>query len=92
MNQGEDHLQLKDVFIQGRWDWECISFVIPPILMQDIKANPMPLVVAGSNRLSWFMSPSGEFVLKDVYKLACLKGDSHTFGSKASSWVWKIPS
>lgn len=43
-NREEENLQLKDVFKQGRWDLGCISFAFPSILMQDIKANPMPLM------------------------------------------------
>lgn len=41
--------------------------------MQDIQANLMPLMTSSSDHISWFLSPGGEFVLKDAYKLACIE-------------------
>lgn len=84
-NIEEENLQLKDVFKQGWWDLGCISFAFPPILLLDIKANPMPLMTTSTDRISWFLSPSGEFVLKDAYKLACTEDGSHTFNFDTGS-------
>ena len=51
----------------------------------------MPFMTNSSDRISWFLSLSGEFVLKDAYKLAYIKDGSHTFNLDTGSWVWKIP-
>ena len=46
-------------------------------------------MTVNSDRISWFLSPSGEFVLKDAYKLACTEDGSHAFNLDTGSWVWK---
>lgn len=84
-NREEENLQLKDVFKKGQWELGCVSFAFPLILLQDIIANPIPLMTNSSNRISWFLSPSGEFVLKDAYKLACIEDGSDTFNLDTGS-------
>ena len=54
----------------------CISLVnssasSPPNLLLKIKATATPLFANGKDRISWASSPSGEFELKEVYRLAC---------------------
>ena len=70
-NRGEKALLLKDFIQHNHWDWESISSVIPPNLLLKIKATLTPLFANGKDRISWASSPSGEFELKEVYRLAC---------------------
>uniref|UniRef100_A0A7N2M2K5 Uncharacterized protein n=1 Tax=Quercus lobata TaxID=97700 RepID=A0A7N2M2K5_QUELO len=70
-NRGEKALLLKDFIQHNHWDWESISSVIPPNLLLKIKATPTPLFADGKDRIFWAFSPSGEFELKEAYRLAC---------------------
>ena len=72
-NWGEKALLLKDFIQHNHWDWESISSVIPPNLLLKIKATPTPLFADGKDRIFWAFSPSGEFELKEAYRLACLQ-------------------
>lgn len=63
--------------------------MIPPNLLLKIKATPTPLFADGKDRISWASSPSGEFELKEAYRLACLGEDTPQAGTFMGSRVWK---
>lgn len=53
LNRGEENLLLKEVVQLNSWNWDRISFVIPPFLLQKVKATPFPLSAFG-----WIIFPS----------------------------------
>ena len=64
--------------------------MIPPNLLLKIKATPTPLFADGKDRISWASFPSGEFELKEAYKISLFAGeDTLQAGTFMGSWVWK---
>lgn len=61
--------------------------MIPPNLLLKIKTTPTPLFADGKDRISWASSPSGEFELKEAYRLACLGEDTPQAGTFMGSRV-----
>ena len=89
-NRREKALLLKDFIQHNHWNWGSISFVIPPNLLLKIKATPTPLFADGKDRISWASFPSGEFELKEAYKISLFAGeDTLQAGTFMGSWVWK---
>lgn len=87
LNKEEKALLLKDFIQHNHWNWGSISFVIPPNLLMKIKVTPTPLFADGKDRISWASSPSGEFKLKEAYRLACLGEDTPQAGTFMESRV-----
>ncbi|KAK9984436.1 hypothetical protein SO802_033961 [Lithocarpus litseifolius] len=58
----------------------------------EIKATPIPYSKLREDRLSWSSSPSGEFHLKDAYRIANAKENKSAIQPFSGVWVWKIPS
>lgn len=90
LNKGEDNLLLKDVVCLNSWNWDWLSFVFPPPLLQKIKATPFPLSATRVDWISWHSSPNGNFDNKEVYKLARLGVDSSQQQHFTGYWVWKV--
>ena len=89
LNRGEYCLLLKDVCSLQNWHREVISFQLPPNLLSRIKATPFSIHASGTNRISWATSPSGEFELKDAYRLASLNTNDLIVNPFVGNWVWK---
>lgn len=75
LNRGEEGALVKDVDSYLSWNWHSISFPLPKSLMLEIKATPISFVSSSANRITWFSSPSGDFELKEAYKLASVEDD-----------------
>lgn len=70
LNKDDDCLLIRDVAKPHRWCWEKFSFDIPKLLAMEIKANPTPLYANNIDRIAWVSSPSGDFNLREAYRLA----------------------
>lgn len=92
LNKGEEDLRLKDIASFHDWNWEGISFSFPKDIFTEIKATPIPYSKLREDRLSWSLSPSGEFQLKDAYRLANANENHPMNHSFNGVWVWKVPS
>lgn len=42
LNRGEEDIKLKDVAGLFGWNWEGLSFVLPKLVLLELKATPMP--------------------------------------------------
>lgn len=58
----------------------------------EIKVTPIPYSKLREDRLSWSSSPSGEFRLKDAYRITNAKESKSVIQPFNGAWVWKIPS
>ena len=75
LQRGEDHLLLKDIVQHNFWNLGDVSFSLPNHLNQKIKATPILITATSVDRIAWASSPSGDFDLKEAYKLACIAND-----------------
>nr|POE55325.1 hypothetical protein CFP56_22690 [Quercus suber] len=90
LNKDEDLLLIRDVANPHRWCWENFSFVIPKKLVMEIKTTPTPLYANNMDRIAWVSLPSGEFNLKEAYRLASEPKDINLCENSSAGWVWKI--
>ena len=90
LNKGEDHVKLLDVASFFGWNMDNISFVFPNQILLEMKATPIPCLNHGVDRLCWHSSPSGEFKLKDAYRLVLEEKDFGNSPSFKGKWVWKV--
>ncbi|KAK7854301.1 putative ribonuclease h protein [Quercus suber] len=68
LNRGEEEVRLKDIASFHGWNWDKFSFSFPKDILLEMKATPIPYSKSREDRLSWSLSPSGEFQLKDAYR------------------------
>lgn len=68
----EDKLTIKEMFKDGCWHWEKLSFVVPNTIKEKINASPIPLFGESKDFISWKYTPNGEFSMASAYKLAKL--------------------
>lgn len=73
------------------WDWQGCSFSFPKWLISEIKATPITFSALISDRITWSSSLSGNFDMKEVYKLAVIEMDGMFTGNFDGSWIWKVP-
>lgn len=92
LNRGEEDFRLKDIASLHGWNWEGISFSFPKDILMEIKATPIPYSKLRDDRLSWSLSPSREFQLKDAYRLANANENYPMNHSFNGAWVWKVQS
>ena len=52
LQKGEADLRVCDIHINGMWELHKISFILPPVLSQSIKATPIRIASASEDRLS----------------------------------------
>ncbi|KAL0001242.1 hypothetical protein SO802_015023 [Lithocarpus litseifolius] len=90
LNRGEEDIKLKDVAGFFGWNWEGLSFVLPKLVLLEMKATPMPYSSQREDRLSWGPSPSGDFKLKDAYCIANAIDPKSMNRTYDEDWVWKV--
>ena len=78
---------LKDVVSFSGWNWLNWSFVFPERLMLEMKATPVSFSTQISNRITWSSSPSGNFELKEAYRLARMEADGACNNSFDGEWI-----
>ncbi|KAL0013403.1 hypothetical protein SO802_000472 [Lithocarpus litseifolius] len=92
LNKGEGGMMLKDVVSFLGWNWLNCSFVFPERLMLEMKATPVSFSAQISDRITWSSSPSGNFELKDAYRLARMEVDGACNKSFDGEWIWRVSS
>ena len=88
LNRGEESTCLNEVTNFSGWQWQKLSFVLPANLLAAIKATPISYSALYEDRLSWISSPSGDFELKEAYRLTCVEGDDEKANSFDGDWIW----
>lgn len=63
-------LTVTDVFDGGQWAWDKISFDLPRMIVDKIKAAPIQLFGDKEDTLMWKFSKDGEFNMASAYALA----------------------
>ena len=58
--------------------------------MQEIKATPISFMASSAKHIIWRSSSSGNFDLKEAYKLACLEDEGWSSVSFNGEWIWKV--
>nr|POE88640.1 putative ribonuclease h protein [Quercus suber] len=88
LQKDEAGLRVCDIYTNGIWELHKLSFLLPPLLSQAIKATPLRNASTSEDRLSWIASPRGEFDSKGAYLIACgaNTGDECFKGA----WLWKL--
>ena len=92
----EDQLLLSDLFdSNGNWNFNNISFHLPPSITDLLKAIPRPHHSKQADNLIWRNSPDGEFSLKSAYEITSLlyiqaKPNVQTPHppSQSFTWIW----
>lgn len=90
LNRGEEKVRLKDVTSFFGWNWEGLSFVFPRSILLSMKATPIPFSNQSEDQISLCLSPSGEFNMKDAYRIANTNESKLAPRSFSGDWVWKI--
>ena len=80
---------MKDVAGFSGWSWRGCSFSFPDRLTSEIKATSISFYARNADRITWSSSPSGNFELKEAYKLASLEEEGHYTGGFDGDWIWK---
>lgn len=91
LKRGEEDIILKDVASFFGWRWEGLSFDFPKSILLDMKAIPIPFSNQREDRLSWGLSLSGDFKLKDAYHIATANDPKPMNWPYRKEWIWKIP-
>ena len=92
LNKGEENLKVMDIASFLGWRWARLSFDLPASILLEIKATHVPFSNHSEDRLSWFSSLSGEFKLKEAYRLANLVGNDTANQIFRGDRVWKVQS
>ena len=88
LTQFDSELTIANVFQEGRWCWEKLSFVLPKEVLEKILAVPMQMFGEKEDTLVWKLSQNGEFNAASAYDLARNNGTSPSAFCK--DWLWKI--
>ncbi|XP_075640276.1 uncharacterized protein LOC142612031 [Castanea sativa] len=83
----EEEVRLRDISRFLCWNWEGISFSFPKEIFMEIKATLIPYSKLREDRLSWSSSLSGEFHLKDAYRIANAKENKPVIQPFSGEWV-----
>ena len=79
---------MKEVFQERRWDWGKISFELPHMVTNKIRAIPMQLFGEKEDSLIWNIWKDGGLNTASAYDLARPDlANSHPF---MGSWIWKL--
>ena len=90
LNLQDTSLSIAEVFHDGQWDWDKISFDLPCTIMDKIKATPIQLFGEKEDTLMWKFSKDGDFSMDSAYTLAgSVDSDDQAF---TGSWVWQLDS
>ena len=73
------------------WNWQGCSFSFPERLLSKIKATPITFSAQNSDRITWSSSPSGNFNLKEAYKLVIMEVEGMYNGNFDGNLIWKVP-
>ena len=65
-----ENLKMKDVFYNGVWHLDGLSFDISPQVAGLIKSYPMRSVSSGEDVVIWISSHNGDFNPKNAYQIA----------------------
>ena len=87
-SQSDSELTIANVFHEGRWCWEKLSFVLPKEVLEKILAVPMQMFGEKEDTLVWKLSQNGEFNAASAYDLA--RNDGASPISFSEGWLWKI--
>ena len=81
---------MANVFQEGKWCWEKLSFELPKEVLEKILAVPMQMFGEKEDTLIWKLSQNGEFSAASAYNLA--RNGGRSFGIFFGDWLWKIDS
>ena len=85
---GEYNLTIVEVFQEGNWNWDIISYEFPREIKEKICAIPMQLWGDKEDTLMWKFTRDREFSTTSAYALLKPEEDeSQTFIGK---WIWKL--
>ena len=88
LHQGKEDLRVCDIYSNGMWELHKLSFVLPPLLNQSIKATPIRTTSLSEDHLSWISSPRREFDSRSAYLIACGANTSEL--CFRGNWMWKL--
>ena len=86
--QFDSKLTIANVFQEGRWYWEKLSFELPKEVLEKILDVPMQMFGEKEDTLLWKLSQNGEFSAASANDLVRNDGTSPSVFSR--DWLWKI--
>ncbi|KAK9992498.1 hypothetical protein SO802_027483 [Lithocarpus litseifolius] len=88
LTRNDMKLTIADIRDNHEWNWENLSFVLPPIIKDKIRAVPCQEFGDEKEVILWKHTKDGEFTVNSAYlQIIGGVGDGHTFGG---SWIWKV--
>ena len=84
----EENLTIGEIFQDGEWNWDIISFELPRQIKDDICAIPMQLYGEKKDALMWKFSQDGEFNMASAYALT--NSQETNLQPFMGNWVWKL--
>ena len=90
LSRGEEHIQLKNVVSFSGWDWQGCTFNLPKQLLLEVKATPISFSAQNLDQITWSSNPSGNFELKEAYKLARMEEMGKPSCRFNGEWIWKV--
>ena len=70
------------------WNWEAISFDLPQVIRDKIRAIPCQQVGNAKDIIIWKFSKDGNFSIKSAYDLANLDQEQNSLFQ--GQWIWKL--
>lgn len=90
LNRGEEECLLNDVVNLNGWNQQGFSFTFPQELRQIIKGTPTSYFPRCIDHNTWSSSSSGNFELKEAYKLAKVMEEGDSVEGFNGEWIWKV--
>ena len=88
LTQSKTELTVANVFQEGRWCWEKLSFDLPKEVLEKILAVPMQMYGEKEDSFIWKYSQNGEFNNASAYNLA--RNDGTIPSAFSGYWLWKL--
>nr|POF05174.1 putative ribonuclease h protein [Quercus suber] len=88
LTKTDSELTVANVFQEGRWCWEKLSFELPKEVVDKILAVPMQMFGEKEDTLVWKLSQNREFSAASAYDLA--RNEETRPNAFSRDWLWKI--
>lgn len=87
----EMSLKVVDVVVGPRvWDWDLISFDLPPNIRNSISATPINIHANSPDSRVWSANLNGHFDISSAYSIAAqISSSCDSINDRNFGWVWK---
>lgn len=88
LTRNDMNLAIANIQDNHEWNWESLTFVLPPIIKEKIRAIPWQEFGDEKDVIMWKHTKDGEFTVNSAYlQTIGGVGDGNTF---KGNWIWKM--